>query len=728
MDSKEAKLLLILPGSDLTATPDTLLNWEKNFSDLVQNTELIARAKAGVLLSVIPNHTQWEDFLRTVRTEWKMWRKDLSQNPACVLMLYCGLAFYEYEDNRFWPQFSKSIGSMLLPPNRQNECNDAFAKGVQHFGLKLKDRGIGTDYVGSAVLYIGIPLSLWSGFLDICEWALWRKDWKTLSDEEWKEAIQKRTGGRVRLKRFLIDNRTSASSFLQDMLDARSILTSDPSLTINNIAQASILRIEYFDEVPETAEFLRPKNPDSLFRDHARIIWAEQRKQICLQLPAVARDKLPATWSVGAQSQNAAPSPDLLVLNSQAFCNPILLNLSVGGNCESQRLRGLEPWGLFDMENGGSLVNPNRDDLPLKSYVLVSQRELRFLSCEGFEVEENPPNERFELADGKTCFITRLWPTGWWAKLQIKEDGGNTKTIQFRTREKIEAQFFAGKGVRAAYFNRIQGIVKIEQWPVLCASIPRGYFRDDKSELKEKFKVFIDDQPAAGKWESTTMQTSNDREYYFWEWCSSRPVMAQIKSGTVSSLQDLPGFFYAPSLKGNRVLSIKSSGFTIQYKIYKDEPKHGMDKCWMNLPGTFLPMFLLCQWVEGMKWEHLVLAKDVIAPHLRLSYYLLRKYADYGFLAQKGHRWFIRESCAELKPMDHDLCEMNFCGDPSILWGLYRFMYHQMQGKELPVIAVIDKRNSVPYLQMIWPLILRGELEKYLRRHHVVIRKTLWIH
>jgi hypothetical protein len=24
---------------------------------------------------------------------------------ACLLMLYCGLAFYEYDENTFWPQF-----------------------------------------------------------------------------------------------------------------------------------------------------------------------------------------------------------------------------------------------------------------------------------------------------------------------------------------------------------------------------------------------------------------------------------------------------------------------------------------------------------------------------------------------------------------------------------------------------------------------------------------------
>jgi hypothetical protein len=156
-----------------------------------------------------------------------------------------------------------------LSANQQNEINIAFANAARQFCLALRIRGNGTDFVGTAVRYIGIPISLWDGFLDICEWALWRKDWDTLATAEWREVIHKRCGGRQRLKRFLADNPESAGSFIQEILDAREILTTDPSLTIANIAQASILRSEYFDEVPETAEFLRPQNPGSLFQDRA---------------------------------------------------------------------------------------------------------------------------------------------------------------------------------------------------------------------------------------------------------------------------------------------------------------------------------------------------------------------------------------------------------------------------------------------------------------------------
>ncbi len=716
--------------SRIDLTLHALKHWEKCFTPEIQKIALPQRSRAGVLLPVVPDHSRWDDYLSSVRTEWQNWRPALGQHPSCLLVLYAGLAFYEYDENTFWPQFAKSVGSDLLPANQQQEINGAFAKAAKYFGLKLKPRDNGTDFVGSAVHHIGIPLSLWDGFLDICEWALWRKDWKTLTEEEWVDAVGKRAGGRQRLKRFLIDNRESASSFIQEMLDARKILTDDSGLTIDDIAQLAsiLLRVEYFDEVPETAEFLRPQNPDSLFQDRARLTWDDQRRRISLYLPAVKREKLPANWHVGRYIQKAAPDPDELLLNSEAFHNPLLLKLESGQRSETQRLRGLDPWGLFDLESGGrQVVNPDRDELPLKSYLLVTQKQIEVVSREEFDEDGNPPNEEFELSDGTVCFVTRLWPTGKYAELRLREQDGNTRTIRFRTKAKIEARFFAGKGEHAAYFGREQDTVKIEQWPVLCVSIPRGYFRDNKTELDERFEVLIDDKSAGGQWECATIQADDAREFYFWKWSSSRPVMEQV-TGTAKSFQELPKFFKPLSMNGNRVLSIRSPEFTVYYKIYKDNPKHGMGKCWKNLPGAFLPWFLLCQSTEGMKWDDLMLAKDAIAPNLRISYRLLCKYADHGLLLQRGRKWEIHESRVVLKPLSGDRCQMEYCGDPPILWGLYRRMYHEMPNHELPVIDVIDKRGGAPYLQIIWHLSLRSALERYLKKHNVVIGGELWTH
>ena len=574
--------------------------------------------------------------------------------------------------------------------------------------------------------YIGIPLSLWDGFLEICEWTLWRKDWKELCGEEWEENIGKRTGSRLRLTKFLIENREAASFFIKEILEAREILIEDENLTIDDIAQASLLRAEYFEEVPETAEFLRPKNPESLFQDRAKLIFNEDRYDISLFLPPVKKEKLPAKWSVGTLHQDAASTPDEIVLNKSAFQEYIILKLESGDQSEIQRLRGLKPWALFDLENRGRLVNFNRNVLPLRNYAIISKEKIENFTRKGFEEEENLLNEQFELSDGTKCFLTRLWPVGKFAEINLKHLDKESK-IRFRRAARIEAKFFVGKRERAAWFTRLQNRLKMEGLPVLCVSIPKGYFLDDKAVLNNTFKVSMDNRKADGQWKRYTKKVDDDIDYYFWEW-SEKPFMEQTKSGRFGDFQELSKCFRSPDLKGERNLSIEAREvrFREEYNIYLDHSKFGMEKCWKNLPGRFLLWFLLCQSTEGMKWDELILANDIIAPELRLSYSLLRKYADRELLLQRGRKWEIAESRAALKRSEFDKCEMKYCGDPSILWGLYRKMYYETP--QLPVIEVIDKRGDVPYLQMIWDMRLQKILENYLRKEHVKIGNKLWNH
>lgn len=353
----------------------SVADWERQVAPQLQAIEPSARSKGAALLPLVPSFTDWDEFKAAIKSEWATWKKDLLRYPTSLVLLYAGLAFYEYDDNTFWPHFAEAVGSGTLLANQQQEINGSFATAAKHFGLLLKLRGKGTDFVGSAVNYIGVPLSLWDGFLTICEWALWRKDWKGLADADWAAAIDKRSGSRRRLKNFLTDNRELATNLVQDVLDVREILAANPDLTLDGIAQASILRTEYFEEVPETADFLRPDNPESLFQGRARIVWNEQRKNIAVQLPGISRDKLPASWHINSRSQLAATNPDEFPLDSEAFCNSLVLTLKNKNGSESQRLRGLRSWGLFDMV-GGRLINANSDELQLKSYTLVAQRKL----------------------------------------------------------------------------------------------------------------------------------------------------------------------------------------------------------------------------------------------------------------------------------------------------------------------------------------------------------------
>ena len=464
----------------------TVADWENYFAAQIGHDVRSQWSSHAPLLSVVPDRNAWDTFLICIRGEGKNWKSQLPRCPASLLMLYCGLAFYEYDENRFWPQFAKVVGSDELPANQQSEINSAFATAVRQFGMELKLRGNGTDFVGSAVNLIGIPLSLWDGFLEVCDWALWRSDWRSLSSEEWAEMVEKRSGSRTRLRRFLIENRESASASNKDVLDAREILLADPQLTIGDIARASILRQEYFDDVPETADFLRPQDPDSLFRFRVRLIWDEQRQNISLLLPAISRDKLPASWCVGSRLQEAAPSPDEMVLDSDSFSRMLAVSLQLKDDRETQHVRGIDNWALFDLENGGRLVNVSRDQLPLRSYALLSQHEIELVSRDGFDDSESQANERFELKDGTVCFLTRLWPTGKHAELCVKIGGRESRTIRFKTRARVEARFITGWGSKTAHFNRTpDGKIKIDHLPIPCVAIPSGYFKDDSAALAQ---------------------------------------------------------------------------------------------------------------------------------------------------------------------------------------------------------------------------------------------------
>jgi hypothetical protein len=202
--------------------------------------------------------------------------------PNAVLLLYAGLAFYEYDDNVFWPGFSRCLRLPPLPGSQQHVWNSAFEKAMLRGGFRFFDQ----NYVGSAVYLAGIPLSMWEGFLTVCEWALWKTDWASLSDQAWQETMQRRLGGHKRLIRFLTENRKpTASEFIREMLDARKILKEDNSVKISSLAQASILRREYFEEVPETADFLGVKDDDPFF-DRPRLMWRDKR--VGIHLPPVS--------------------------------------------------------------------------------------------------------------------------------------------------------------------------------------------------------------------------------------------------------------------------------------------------------------------------------------------------------------------------------------------------------------------------------------------------------
>jgi hypothetical protein len=578
------------------------------------------------------------------------------------------------------------------------------------------------SYVGSAVHHIGIPISLWDGFLDLCEWAAAREDWQSLSGDEWETTVTRLSGSRRRLRSFLLSNRQGGTEIIREMLDARRCLASDPALTVDQLKQACLLRVEYFDEVPETAEFLKPNDPESLFRDRPRLVWKDQNCSLVLHLPGLDRQRLPATWNIAGRPLAANATPAEIAIDSAAFAPAIPATITAQSDSQAVRLPGLNPWGLFDMERGGYWINTNREELPLRSYVLIATKPVQLVR-RGFEEADCPANDRYELPDGTSCYLTRLWPKDRFAAASIA-DGAKTTELRFRTRKRVQARLFVGQGWHSARFRREGDSLNIEKFPLVCVLVPLGYFANSEQTVQENFIVQIDGHRAGGSWERRG-EALEDYELFFWSW-SKRPLLEKVRTGKATNLRELGKFFEPMDLQGHRILTIEATrlGIRFAYDLWFENPRIEIERCWRALPGNYLLWFLLAQSREGLKWDELALASHVIAPDTKVSYYLLKKYLDVRLIIQRGRCWAIAESRAILKAHSPWLT-MRFCGDPSILWGLYRKMYHLMKDK-LPPVSIVDQRGEPPFVQIEWPAEANGEIYRYLKSRGARVVNDLW--
>ena len=697
-------------GGCSLATAGELASWEERFEREWDRVQLADRARAGALLPIVPNLAEWNRFLEVVRAAWCTWLRGLGENPHCLAVLYGGLAFYEYQDRALWPQFATSLQRPPFSPNEQTQINATFSTAVSRLGLGTKRREGSADWVGTAIYHIGIPLSLWEGFLDVCEWALWRTDWEALDDADWRDAISGRTGGLTRLKTFLYENREAASVKIQEMLGARKVLTEDDSLTIDDIKQVCFLRSEYFDYVPETADFLRPANPASLLEHSPRLVWDEQRWRLSLHVPGVSG--LPARWRIATVIQQAAPTPHEILLNSAALKSALRVRLEQPNVAQEWDLPGVEPWGLFDLSDGRA-VNSKREQLRVRAYDHICHQPLTCVQREGFDEQEYPANEPLELEDGTPCYRTRLIPTRRSARLSFAQ-AGRTQELQFRETAKIEARVYSGEGQFAAGFRWSEGRMKLDHLPLICVGIPFGYFRDVESVLQQKLQVFLDGTSVSGAWQK--FYEDGHRQFYRWRWAYDQ----------VCTLS--PGAFEA-QFKGKRTLTVEAPelGLSIEErKLEIENPKVGMGECWKNLPGSYLPWFVLCQKREGMKRSDIVHAENAIAPGQEVRYDVLRQYASLGFLRQKGHTWAIVESRAALNKLPSGNWEVLFCGNPCTLWGLFRRMHDLHRGSQLPLVEVVRNKGYPPFLLMCWEARFQPDLHKYLKTHGVHIIPDLF--
>ena len=122
------------------------------------------------------------------------------------------------------------------------------------------------------------------------------------------------------------------------------------------------------------------------------------------------------------------------------------------------------------------------------------------------------------------------------------------------------------------------------------------------------------------------------------------------------------------------------------------------------------------------------MAREAIAPDgPQVSRYYLKEYVNRGFLEFHGHRWRIIESRCKLEVTAEGDCLMSYCGNPAILWGLFRRIHELHPQSSLPEIEVIKHKNELPYLQMLWKVGQIESVKKYFSNHKEVrIVSDLW--
>ncbi|MCX6925465.1 MAG: hypothetical protein NT154_19995, partial [Verrucomicrobia bacterium] len=465
-----------------------LKEWEDHCREKIARIPAGSRNRAGALLPCVPERAEWESLQQAVKESWWSFENCLHLYPHTLLMVYAGLAFHEYEDNTFWPQFCRAVGVAHLPANRQTAINDGFAHAAHFAALSILKQAGHRSFVGSAVHFIG--------------------------PEEWVEAMSRRCGGRKRLFNFLTDNRTAASAFIREMLDARRLLNEDKQFTLSELVHASNLRREYFEEVPETADFLqRPEELDSILADLPRLIWRDDR--IAIHLPPFSTEG--ASWSFAGEQQPAGDVATEFPVNGKAFRGQLAVERNSDQAQQSFRISGLHPFGLFDTQRG-RFANIGRSRLPANSYRLVSRTPLE-ISAQGWADPEK--NERVQLEDGTEVLVTSLWPVSYRPTLTVN---GGAK-IEFGRRERVNLRFYSGSEDTHVlrFLTQPDGDVMFERAPHLVLEIPEGFVEDDADLCDSEFDVLVDGREAPGAWRFFNDYDDGMTNWEYYEWQPGAP-------------------------------------------------------------------------------------------------------------------------------------------------------------------------------------------------------------
>ncbi len=714
--------------STVGIAPQTLSHWEPRFAESLRVVTGTECGRIGGLLGIVPARDEWEQFVACVRTVWRAWELAFSRHPATMLMLYDGVAFYRFVSGAFWEGFAETVGVDRLATSEQSAINRLYQMAGGRFGVEVADG----NYVNSAVRHIGVPISMWESVLSVCEWALWTENWRTLDDGAWREAMTRRLGGRKRLIEFVVLNRENATRSIQEMLDARELLRDDRKLTLSDLAGVCHLRREYFEEVPETADFLREDDPDSLFADRARLTWDEERDTLSLHIPPVVVERLPATWRINGLSVAASDTAGALQIDGAAFAPQLRLELHADGQCAPQRLAGLGEWALWD-EARRRFV-PVRDHLPLAPYVLLSRQPLA-PQLEGWASDPDDPATDLprELRDGTAYFLTRLHPATRRPRLKI----GEGQWLCFAERRDVIVRLFVGKNLASAarFGLTAEGVLRVEEWPRPFLEVPLSLLSD--AAIAEEFRVFVDGAPAGGRWRTYSFEpehcdeTNAERALCFWEWDAQPLPPPPPKPELHRSFRTLDRHASpSPVFTGSHVLHVESRRLgrlaiglrpVVPFELLAPMPRADF---WPTDWGEYIALILLSQVQDDAHWEEVCFAREAVAMwkaklNLHAVHYTIRKLERHGYLVMRGSRYLNFRHRIALGPTRDYAFVADYCGLTTPLFELVR---------AVPPLemSVRTEPGRPPALELRWPQRDRTDVRAACERLKLPIVNKLW--
>ncbi len=341
-----------------------------------------------------------------------------------------------------------------MSPTQKVAIRTAHIAALDRLGLELaRNQADDRMTVASAVHHIGVPLSIWADFLGVADYVLRQQNWKAWTSEHWVADVTARCGPRVRLRDFLTANEAAARETIGELDDIRRYAIAEPSTTIEDLAEVAnvpLLRDEYFDDVPETAEFFRPDNLLSLFAGRCFLRYDDENSHLQIHLPGVP-DPAGSVWRAGDHEQAARRDPGWFTVDGDGFSRWIDVHLDTPAGRRTRRVTGVGDWGLYDQRREAFLqLDPRHpSELRMGDYVLVSPRPLHLVR-QGF-LGEFTENQVVPLVDRTRCYVTRLSPAASEGSLTLRwatTDGDlRVHTVTFKTRLSTRSRTMLINGV-----------------------------------------------------------------------------------------------------------------------------------------------------------------------------------------------------------------------------------------------------------------------------------------